>query len=94
MPWPSRIAKPIASSGLPQLAREGGPVALVPPQESSEVARPYGVVLVERLAVPSLGQVVLLLLLHLVVAGVGLVRGLDAQRFLVGHRSPSPRRTA
>ena len=70
---------------LTQLPGEASPIVLVAAKAAPDVAGANAVILVERLGVPALGQVVLLLLLHLVVAGVGLVRDQGAQGLLVRH---------
>src|SRR5262249_61117134 len=68
-----------------QLAREVLPVRLGSLQDLADVAGLDARLVVERFLMPPFGQVVLLLLVHLVVAGGGLVGGLDALALPVGH---------
>src|ERR671925_494753 len=67
------------------LAREVRPVLVCPVQEPADVAGLDARLVVESFLMTPFGQVILLLLVHLVVAHERLVGGLDALALPVGH---------
>src|SRR5471030_90657 len=68
-----------------QLAREGLLVGFAPAQEAADIAGLDARLLVERFLMAAFGQMIFLLLVHLVVVDEGLVGGVDALGFAVIH---------